>query len=61
MRTSRTVELPRTAKRAARTAVVEVRAATFTLKPPHRKSKLGEVTMNVVEVREIDRVCINNK
>ncbi len=54
VRTTRTVELPRTHKRAARTAVVEVRAATFTLKPPHRKSKLGEVTVNVVEVREID-------
>ena len=54
VRTTRTVELPRAAKRAARTAVVEVRAATFTLKPPHTKSKLGEVTVNVVEVREID-------
>lgn len=53
VRTTRTVELPRTANRAARTAVVEVRAATFTLKPPHTKSHLGEVTVNVVEVREI--------
>ena len=53
VRTTRTVELARTAKGAARTAVVEIRAATFMLKPPHRKLKLGEVSVNVVEVREI--------
>ena len=61
VRTSRKVELPRTAKLAARSAVVEVRANTFTLKPPHTKSQFGEVTMTVVAVREIDCVCINNK
>ena len=58
VQTTRTVELPRTAKRAARSAVVEVRTNTFALKPPHRKSQLGEVTMKVVVVREIDCVCI---
>lgn len=52
VRTTRTVELPRTAKRAARTALVEVRANTFALQPPHAKSQLGEVSVNVIEVRE---------
>lgn len=51
---SRTIDLPRTAKRAARTAVVEVRANTFTVKPPQTKSELGPVTVNVIEVREIN-------
>lgn len=52
VRAAQTIDLPRTSKRAARTAVVEVRADTFTLKPPQTKSKLGTVTVNVIEVRE---------
>jgi hypothetical protein len=42
-------------ERPGRRAVVEVRATTMTLDPPWRKArKLPDVTVNVVQVREID-------
>jgi len=41
--------------RADRRAVVEVRAATMTLRPPYRPGRhLPEVTVNVIQVREIN-------
>jgi hypothetical protein len=52
--TRRTVSLPRTPKRKARDAKLEVRAACVTLKPPHARSGLGAVTVNVVLVEEVD-------
>lgn len=52
-RTRRQVELPRTPKRAARTATLEIRAATVTVKPPHARSHLPSVTYNVVLVEEV--------
>ncbi len=52
-RTKRQVELPRTPKRAARTATLEIRAATVTVKPPHTRSHLPSVTHNVVLVEEV--------
>jgi Transposase DNA-binding/Transposase Tn5 dimerisation domain len=49
------IELQRTPKRAARQAVLVVRATTVTLKPPPRRGeKLPPVTLNVVLVEEID-------
>jgi hypothetical protein len=51
----RTIELPATPKRAARTATLVVRAQSVTLKPPYRKGrKLVPVTVNAVLVQEID-------
>jgi hypothetical protein len=46
------VELPRTAKRQARTAQLEVRYAEVTLQPPKRKPELGPVTVWVVTAIE---------
>lgn len=49
------LELQRTPKRLARTATVEIRAKRVRLKPPPRKhTKLPEVEVNVVLVREIN-------
>ena len=50
----RTIELAETPKRAARTARVAVRACTVTVKPPHERSHLPAVTMNVVLAEEVD-------
>lgn len=49
----RTLELQRTPKRAARTVTVEIRAQRMRLKaPPRKHTKLPEVEINVVLVRE---------
>jgi hypothetical protein len=49
----RDLELPRTPKREARTATLEIRAQRVRLKPPYRKhTELPEVEVNVVLVRE---------
>ena len=50
---TRTVELPATPKRKARAATLEVRAMTVQVKPPHARSRLPSVTVNVVLVEEI--------
>jgi hypothetical protein len=50
---TRTIELPTTSKRKARTATLEVRAITVQVKPPHARSHLPSVTVNVVLVKEI--------
>lgn len=50
---TRVVELPQTPQRAARQATLEVRAATVTLKPPHARSHLPPVTLQVVLAEEI--------
>ena len=47
------MELPRTAKRQARTGRVEVRYAEVTLQAPKRKPKLGPVTVWVVTAMEV--------
>lgn len=54
IRTTRIVDLPRTPKRAARKAELEVRAIRVTVKPPHMRSYLPSVTYNVVLVEEIN-------
>jgi hypothetical protein len=48
------VDLPATPKRAARTAVVEIRAMTIEIQRPKRHLKLPNVTLNVVYVREVN-------
>lgn len=52
--TTLTIELSPTPKRARRQAVLEVRAMTITVKPPHARSTLPAITHNVVLVEEID-------
>ena len=47
------VELPRTAKRSARSAKLEVRYAKVVLRPPKRKPGLGSVTVWVVTAVEV--------
>jgi len=54
LRATQTIELPRTPKRAARQAKLEVRAIQVTVKPPHERSSLPTVTYNVVLVEEVD-------
>lgn len=54
LRTTQTIDLPRTPKRAAREAKLEVRAIRVTVKPPHERSFLPTVTYNVVLVEEVD-------
>lgn len=53
LRTTRILELGDTPKRTARTAYLEIRALTVTVKPPALRSKLPAVTHNVVLVEEI--------
>ena len=53
--TTREVELPRTPKREARTARLEIRAKTVTVKPPHMRQSLGTVQYNLVLVQEVGR------
>jgi len=53
-RATQTIALPRTPKRAARQAKLEVRAIRVTVKPPHARSSLPTVTYNVVLVEEVD-------
>lgn len=52
LRARQTLDLPRTPKREARTATVEVRALRVTVRPPHERSSLPTVTYNVVLVEE---------
>src|SRR4051812_11866185 len=53
--TTRQLELPRTPKREARTATLEIRAQTVLLKAPYRQhTSLPNVEVRVVSVREID-------
>lgn len=54
LRTTRTIELCQTPKRHARTARLEVRAMTVTVKPPNERPRLKTITHNVILVREID-------
>lgn len=53
LRSTQTIELSTTPKRAARTATVEIRALTVQIKPPHARSRLPVVTANMVLVEEI--------
>jgi len=52
IRGRRTVDLPRTPKRAARKAELEIRAMRVEVKSPHARSHLPGVTFNVVLVEE---------
>jgi hypothetical protein len=49
---TRQIELPRTPKRKAREATLEIRATQVTVRPPAHRRKLDEVTYNVVLVEE---------
>lgn len=53
---TRTVDLPRTRKRQARQASLQVQACSVTLRPPYRpkQEQLSEVLVNAVLVREIE-------
>ena len=51
--TTRTIELNQTPVRAARQAVLEIRAITVVVKPPHARAYLPTVTHNVVLVEEV--------
>ena len=53
LRTTRTIELCQTPKRAARQAYLEIRAITVQVKPPHARKHLPSVTYNVVLVEEV--------
>jgi hypothetical protein len=52
--TTRTIELSETPKRKARTALVEIRALTVLVKPPHARPQLPPVTLNVVLAEEVN-------
>ena len=54
VRGERMVHLPQTPKRKAREAKLEIRAMRITVKPPHARSHLPQVTLNVVLVEEVD-------
>jgi hypothetical protein len=51
--TTQTIELSETPKRKARTATVEIRVLTVQVKPPHERSYLPSVTLNVVLAEEV--------
>ena len=51
--TTRIIELSETPKRKARTAYVEIRVLTVQVKPPHERSYLPAVTLNVVLAEEV--------
>lgn len=53
VRVRKTIELPQTPKRAARQAELEIRALRVTVKPPHARSSLPQVTYHVVLVEEV--------
>lgn len=53
MRTTRTVELSQTPNRKARTARLEIRVLRVRVKPPHERSYLPPVTLNVVLAEEV--------
>jgi hypothetical protein len=52
VRFTKTIDLPQTPKRSARTATLEIRAIEVTLKPPSAKSEMGPITCNMVLVEE---------
>jgi len=54
IRTMRTLDLPRTSKRPARQAELEIRAIEVVVKPPHARSALPSVTYRVVLAEEIN-------
>lgn len=54
LRTTKTIELCQTPKRAARQARLEIRAISVQVKPPHARKHLLPVTHNVVLVEEVD-------
>lgn len=54
VRVRRTLSLSPTPRRAAREARLEIRALRVTVKPPHARSGLPQVTYNVVLVEEVD-------
>ena len=47
------IELSQTPKRTARQATLEIRALTVTVKPPHERSRLPPVTVQVVLAEEV--------
>jgi hypothetical protein len=51
--TTRVLELPTTPKRKGRTATLEIRVKTVTVKSPHLRSHLDNVVLNVVSVQEV--------
>jgi hypothetical protein len=51
--TTRQIDLPRTPKREARQATLEIRAAQVRVRPPTHRGDLDEVTYNVVLVEEV--------
>jgi len=51
--TTRQIDLPRTPKRDARQATLEIRAAQVRVRPPTHRGDLDEVTYNVVLVEEV--------
>jgi hypothetical protein len=53
IRATRIVDLPQTPKRQARQAELEIRALRVAVKPPHARSRLPQVTYNVVLVEEV--------
>ncbi len=53
LRVLREVDLPRTPKREPRVARLEIRAKTVTVKPPHHRPWMGQVTYNLVLVEEV--------
>lgn len=53
LRATQTINLPRTPKRDARQATLEIRAIPVTVKPPHERSSLPKVSYNVVLVEEV--------
>ena len=54
LRMTRTIQLARTPKREAREALLEIRAISVNVKPPHARSHLPSVCYNVVLVEEVD-------
>jgi len=50
----RVIDLPKTPKREARRAMLEIRTINATLKPPHTKGGLPQVPINAVLLEEID-------
>lgn len=53
LRTTQTINLPRTPKRDARQATLEIRAISVTVRPPHERSGLPKVSFNVVLIEEV--------
>jgi hypothetical protein len=54
LRTRHHIELSQTPKRAARQAILEIRAIEVTVKPPNARGDLPTITHNVVLAEEVD-------